>query len=46
MISDWGNKEGIELRNTGDGGLEGDLTEYPRASLIQGGDVLRMDLKE
>ena len=26
MISDWGNEEGIELRNTGDCVLEGDLT--------------------
>jgi len=26
MISDWGNEEGIELRNTGNGVLEGDLT--------------------
>ena len=26
MISDWGNEEGIELRNTGNSVLEGDLT--------------------
>jgi hypothetical protein len=26
MISDWGNEEGIELRNASDGVLEGDLT--------------------
>jgi hypothetical protein len=45
MISDWGNEEGIELRNASDSVLEGDLMEYPQVMLIQGGDLQRMDLK-